>query len=570
MTIAKNMSSEFSIDDFASLVSLAKRIRSDYTDAPQEFHKACLAAGSIQVILEVLQHDFRVRQSPLWQDKQSSESLVKILSNCAETLRRLEEIISRDSTFDKRAWKKSWHVDSIDTLFLIQSDLLYYISCFSVLQDSVGLEFLGSVLGVGFQEVVETIKKFAENARASKGEGSRASHDNDESKIWNQFHLNLIKQGCGSQQIFENEEMVMGHLATMSEQGILDNDINKKIGGNQTTTIDRRGSFRTAQVAPDFNVGIQALSTMSIELSKLLQERESYEKILVQKDENLRRRDGYISTRESEWANQALLIRQQEDLHASILKQKDQDIRARDDALASQACDLHQQKELHAKALTEKDKNAKDREEFDTKVSYYEKENRELQLKSNNFQKTVEKLQKDLDSLRSEYANLDDEKNLLGEVINGRAERVRLFLAKGANANTFNSQTGLSALHEASQYGHTDVASMLLDRGADIEVRNKTKGRTPLHMAAFNGREAVVRLLLDRGARITETCNERWTPLHEAAKKGHLGVVQLLLKKGANVNAKTNANLTALDMARSNGREDVAQLLLEKTGFERM
>ena len=42
---------------------------------------------------------------------------------------------------------------------------------------------------------------------------------------------------------------------------------------------------------------------------------------------------------------------------------------------------------------------------------------------------------------------------------------------------------GLALLHQASQYGRTDIARSLLDNGAEIDVRTREDNLTPLHIA---------------------------------------------------------------------------------------
>lgn len=570
------MSLEVSNENYISLSSLAKKIGLNYKNAPQDFHKACLATESIHNILEALQHDYCDRQSSLWRDKRSSEALMETLSNCTRTMWQLEGIINKSSTLaslNSQAWNESGLGDDIHDLILIESNILYFISFFSVLQEMVGRKFSESVysnLEIGLQEVIETVRKFAEKVRARRGRPRSASYDSDDFKVWGQLHTNLIEKGYNSQQIFECEDMVISHLATMREQGIIGNELDEKIDGEtDNITKNSQNSVSPGHLTSNSSVGVQVLSTLSLELSKLLQERGSFQKLLKQHVATLRRRDGYIVMREDKWANQALSLEKQEELHTNTLEKMDKDIRERDKALACQALELQQQKYLQSKALEDTNHHLQEIEALKSTVIRYETENQNLQLNSGNLEKIIQTLQEDLKLMVSEYTNVDDEKNLFREVKIGRTDRVRFFLAKGVSANAISPPSGLSALHEASQCGFMDVAALLLDRGAYVDIRDRKRGRTPLHLAASSGREVVVRFLLERGARIAETCDEYWTPLHEAAKQGHRGVAEILVDKGANLDAKTNNNKTALDMAKFHRREDIVQLLLEKARTER-
>lgn len=44
-------------------------------------------------------------------------------------------------------------------------------------------------------------------------------------------------------------------------------------------------------------------------------------------------------------------------------------------------------------------------------------------------------------------------------------------------------ESGLTLLHQAAQYGRTDIARSLLDNGAEIDVRTREDNLTPLHIA---------------------------------------------------------------------------------------
>ena len=96
---------------------------------------------------------------------------------------------------------------------------------------------------------------------------------------------------------------------------------------------------------------------------------------------------------------------------------------------------------------------------------------------------------------------------------------------------------GLTALHLAAAYGHTEAVALLLDRGAEIHAR-ATSLATPLHCAAENGQTQVISQLIDSGADPHACANKGDTPLHYAAFSGRLAATKLLVARGADVHAR--------------------------------
>lgn len=83
-----------------------------------------------------------------------------------------------------------------------------------------------------------------------------------------------------------------------------------------------------------------------------------------------------------------------------------------------------------------------------------------------------------------------------------------------------------SALHNASSFGHVDVATLLINYKSDVNARD----------------------------------NWSYTPLHEAASKGRTQLCALLLAHGANPHLRNQDNQTPLDLATA---DDVKSLLLD-------
>ena len=106
--------------------------------------------------------------------------------------------------------------------------------------------------------------------------------------------------------------------------------------------------------------------------------------------------------------------------------------------------------------------------------------------------------------------------------------------AAGLHASHINAlDGGETALHLASERGHTAAMSLLLDRGADVDARN-VDGWRPLHSAAQGEHSAeAVALLLCRGADFEATTKAAVTPLHVCAFNGRLAAAKALCSRGA-------------------------------------
>uniref|UniRef100_A0A672KAV6 Uncharacterized protein n=1 Tax=Sinocyclocheilus grahami TaxID=75366 RepID=A0A672KAV6_SINGR len=148
---------------------------------------------------------------------------------------------------------------------------------------------------------------------------------------------------------------------------------------------------------------------------------------------------------------------------------------------------------------------------------------------------------------------------------------------------------GRTALHRASERGHTAVALALAKAGADIRATD-LMSKTPLHLAAQNGHESTVKslvheekkslknqttvlhmaateddatlILLDKGIDPNINGPKDQTPLHLSALHNQPALMALLLHVGAQINSITQDEFTALHLASQSGNtEAVAQLL---------
>jgi len=97
---------------------------------------------------------------------------------------------------------------------------------------------------------------------------------------------------------------------------------------------------------------------------------------------------------------------------------------------------------------------------------------------------------------------------------------VELLLAHKADVNA-EFLGGMTALHCAAKYGHTDIVKLLLAKKAEVDPRVKINGYTPLLFASETGNKETVELLLAHKANVNAKAsdkeNDGWTPLHCAA-----------------------------------------------------
>lgn len=77
----------------------------------------------------------------------------------------------------------------------------------------------------------------------------------------------------------------------------------------------------------------------------------------------------------------------------------------------------------------------------------------------------------------------------------------------------------------------------LIERGADVNAQDKG-GLIPLHNASSYGHVDIAAFLIKSGALVNATDRWAFTPLHEAAQKGRTQLCTLLLAHGADPTMK--------------------------------
>ena len=132
------------------------------------------------------------------------------------------------------------------------------------------------------------------------------------------------------------------------------------------------------------------------------------------------------------------------------------------------------------------------------------------------------------------------------------AEKVRMLLANGADANWRNRRGDESALAYAALKGNAEVFHLLLGAGAKDDSED-------LLVEAINGGNLeIIRFELER----TPLAKKRLDGLlQEAAYDGYSEVIVFLLKQGANPRAAEGTDTNPEVIARRQGHTDAAEIL---------
>ncbi|MCJ1245363.1 hypothetical protein MMC30_002567 [Trapelia coarctata] len=171
-------------------------------------------------------------------------------------------------------------------------------------------------------------------------------------------------------------------------------------------------------------------------------------------------------------------------------------------------------------------------------------------------------------SLVTEYDSVEKVNHLLWIAAKrGQRDVVRRIASHTrANIDAALEQGGTTALYQAAEFGHVDVAELLLQLGANINTSN-SHGETVLHAAARAESRKCFSLFLAGGADPRARDKDGITPIHLAVKGTNVHLLELLLpihNEGPSLMTRTVCqNRTPVLLAAASGQLPSLKFLLE-------
>ncbi|CAD8047889.1 unnamed protein product [Paramecium primaurelia] len=144
---------------------------------------------------------------------------------------------------------------------------------------------------------------------------------------------------------------------------------------------------------------------------------------------------------------------------------------------------------------------------------------------------------------------------------NGHTECVKILINNGVLINIA-GKNRMTPLHYACAYNHLELVEYLLDEGARINAKDKF-GRTPLIMAARNGNQTILSKLIYYGADVTISDSSKNNLIHHAAAYGFLECVQTLIEVKVDQNQFNSWKLTPLNVALAKNHFGIVKELLK-------
>ncbi len=120
-------------------------------------------------------------------------------------------------------------------------------------------------------------------------------------------------------------------------------------------------------------------------------------------------------------------------------------------------------------------------------------------------------------------------------VRNGNTQKVEQLIQQDNTLVNTRGYFNKTPLHNASVFGHTEIAALLLQHKADVNAQNRWQ-QTPLHEASKKGHTKsteTAALLLQHKANVNAQDDYKWTPLHYASTWSPTETIKLLLSYGA-------------------------------------
>ncbi|VDP82087.1 unnamed protein product [Echinostoma caproni] len=123
----------------------------------------------------------------------------------------------------------------------------------------------------------------------------------------------------------------------------------------------------------------------------------------------------------------------------------------------------------------------------------------------------------------------------------GNIECMETLIESGANVDMA-EQSGLTALHMATDGEQTRAIKLLVKAGANVEARDHSMGWTPLLRCAGlknNGNVDVAYELIRLGAQVDALDGDGKTALHNSIINSHQNLCRFLLEHGASLDLIT-------------------------------
>lgn len=139
-------------------------------------------------------------------------------------------------------------------------------------------------------------------------------------------------------------------------------------------------------------------------------------------------------------------------------------------------------------------------------------------------------------------------KKLLDAISANDQEKVKTLLLAGADPNSRDQKTGLTALMMAACRAQVEIVQLLLNAGADVFTTDSNTGATALHKACQGQSAVIARMLTDAGAfidAVTPTMGH--TPIMDALWYLAPDVVKHLVSCKPNLNTKTHYGFSLWD-----------------------
>jgi ankyrin repeat protein len=151
---------------------------------------------------------------------------------------------------------------------------------------------------------------------------------------------------------------------------------------------------------------------------------------------------------------------------------------------------------------------------------------------------------------------------LMHASLSGKADMVRLLVAKGGNREARDSFGRTALILVARDLGDAEMARILLDAGADINAADRWND-TALSLAAWRGFSGLVDLLLERKAKLPGNPSQKQLVFTQAIANGLDRLFDSLLTAGADLTALDELGGSLLHAAADGGSARIMKTMIK-------